>query len=76
MAFGFKIPALGSANKDAGVASSPTSLAGKKLELPAFLAKQSATQSMKTLGVIFLVLLLLIAALVYHDNRESTHGTA
>ncbi|MDD2743181.1 MAG: methyl-accepting chemotaxis protein [Rhodocyclaceae bacterium] len=44
--------------------------------LPGFLARQSATQAMKTLGAFFLLLLLLIAALVYHDNRESLHGTA
>ncbi len=71
MAFGFKLPATGSANQDTGTASS-----GVKIPLPAFLAQQSAIQQMKTLGAMFLLLLLLIAALVYHDNRESTHGTA
>jgi twitching motility protein PilJ len=71
MAFGFKLPATGSANQETGTATS-----GVKTPLPAFLAKQSAIQQMKTLGAIFLLLLLLIAALVYHDNRESTHGTA
>ena len=71
MAFGFKIPATGSVNQETGTATS-----GVKIPLPAFLAKQSAIQQMKTLGAIFLLLLLLIAALVYHDNRESTHGTA
>ena len=71
MAFGFKLPATGSANQDTGTASS-----GVKIPLPAFLAQQSAIQQIKTLGAMFLLLLLLIAALVYHDNRESTHGTA
>ena len=49
---------------------------GDKLKLPNFLARQSATQAMKTLSGIFLLLLVLIAALVYHDNRESLYGTA
>ena len=76
MAFGFKLPALSSAKKDSDETTSITSASGTKIKLPAFLAKQSATQLMKTLGAVFLVLLLLIAALVYHDNRESTYGTA
>jgi twitching motility protein PilJ len=63
MALGLKLTSAGAENKAASA-------------LPAFLAKQSATQAMKTLGGIFLLLLLLIAALVYHDNRESLHGTA
>lgn len=46
------------------------------LPLPGFLAAQPVIQQMKTLGGIFAGLLLLIAALVYQDNRESTHGTA
>ena len=31
---------------------------------------------MKILGGVFFALFVLIAALVFHDNRESTHGTA
>ena len=76
MAFGFKLPTLVSAKEDSGETTSITSGSAAKFKLPSFLAKQSAIQLMKTLGIIFLVLLLLIAALVYHDNRESTHGTA
>lgn len=45
------------------------------LALPAFIGKQPVVQQMKTLGGIFVALLLLIAVLVFHDNRESTHGT-
>ena len=62
MALGLKIPSPGTTGK-------------ATLTLPSFLANQSATQAMKTLGGIFIVILLLIAALVYHDNRESLHGT-
>ncbi len=46
------------------------------IPLPGFLAARPVIQQMKTLGVIFAGLLLLIAALVYHDNRKSIHGTA
>ena len=49
--------------------------ASGKLPLPGFLGNQPVIQQMKTVGAAFVVLLLLIAALVYHDNRESTHGT-
>ncbi len=47
-----------------------------KLQLPDFLAKQPVVQQMKILGGIFVAVLLLIAVVVFHDNRESTHGTA
>jgi len=65
MAFGFKRikPASGDATA-AGVS------------VPGFLGKQPVEQQMKTLGGIFVVLLLLIAGLVFHDNRESTENTA
>ncbi len=83
MAFSFKLPKFGAAAKGADVApltvsadfSSEREGLGK-LPLPGFLANQPVLQQMKTLGGIFVVLLVLIAALVYHDNRESTHGTA
>ena len=78
MAFGFKLPASAdsgdgdNASKTLVVKSSPTD----KRPLPGFLAGQSVPQQMKTLGIIFIVLLLTIAAIVFHDNRESTHNTA
>ena len=56
--------------------NNPSAGLAAKLQLPAFLAKQPVVQQMKTLGGVFVALLLVIAALVYHDNRESTHGTA
>lgn len=83
MAFSFKLPKLGSSGKKLSSAAMTISdempkpkKAGPKVAMPGFLAKQPVIQQMKTLGVIFVGLLLLIAALVFHDNRESTHGTA
>ena len=40
------------------------------------LSGMPVVQQMKILGGAFVVVLLLIAGLVYHDNRESTYGTA
>lgn len=83
MAFGIKLPGSGVSAK-AGAASGMTIMAdddvssskvGKSI-LPGFLAKQAVTQQMKILGAIFVVLLLLIAGLVFHDNQDSTQGTA
>ncbi|PKO92323.1 MAG: chemotaxis protein [Betaproteobacteria bacterium HGW-Betaproteobacteria-10] len=59
---------------ESGVAAQGGALG--QLPLPGFLADQPVIQQMKTVGAIFVALLLLIAALVYHDNREATHGTA
>jgi twitching motility protein PilJ len=78
MAFGFKLPA--SANSGEGDSATMTLVAkpaaAEKRPLPGFLAGQSVPQQMKVLGTIFIVLLLTIAAVVFHDNRESTHNTA
>ena len=74
MAFSFKLPTLGTADKGASSAGMTGSTGA--LPLPGFLANQPVIQQMKTVGAVFVFLLLLIAALVYHDNRESTHGTA
>jgi len=84
MAFSFKLPKLGAGAKDEAsdqmTVSTAMSLEGAgsamKSLLPEFLAKQPVIQQMKVLGGIFVFLLLLIAGLVFHDNRESTHGTA
>jgi len=84
MAFGFNLPRSGVADKgdaSATMTSSPERINEPggvlgKLPLPGFLVNQPVIQQMKTVGAVFVVLLLLIAALVYHDNRESTHGTA
>jgi len=83
MAFSFKLPKIGAAGKGGG--SAPMTVSGElpgeggksgKGALPGFLADMPVIQQMKTLGAIFVVILLLIASLVFHDNRESTHGTA
>ncbi len=74
MAFSFKLPKVGVADK--GESSATMTGVTGKLPLPGFLANLPVIQQMKTVGAVFVVLLLLIAALVYHDNRESTHGTA
>ena len=74
MAFSFKRPKIGAT--DQGESSAVMAGVTGKLPLPAFLANQPVIQQMKTVGVVFVVLLLFIAALVYHDNRESTYGTA
>ena len=68
MAFSFKLP------KRTEQEGAPS--AGGGIALPAFLSGQSVLQQMKTLGGIFVVLLLLIASLVFYDNRESAYGTA
>ncbi|EKE17981.1 MAG: hypothetical protein ACD_10C00180G0001, partial [uncultured bacterium] len=84
MALSFNLPGSGATDKadpSAAVTGSPKSSGAKgkalnKMSLPGFLANQPVIQQMKTVGAVFVVLLLLIGALVYHDNRESTHGTA
>ncbi|MFZ2269391.1 MAG: methyl-accepting chemotaxis protein [Azonexus sp.] len=48
---------------------------GKSL-LPESFLRKPVIEQMKVLGGIFFALFLLIAGLVFHDNRESTHGTA
>lgn len=50
--------------------------ATSQLALPGFLAAQPVLQQMKILGGIFIFLMLIIAGLVVHDNRESTENTA
>ena len=77
MAFSFKLPEFGTAEKG-GSSGSAKVKAGpsRALLLPGFLARQPVIQQMKSVGVLFVIFLLLIAALVYHDNRESAHGTS
>ncbi|MDE2439811.1 MAG: type IV pili methyl-accepting chemotaxis transducer N-terminal domain-containing protein [Betaproteobacteria bacterium] len=76
MAFGFKFPKIGGAG-NAGVPMTVSAeMTPAKMPLPAFLAGQPVVQQMKTLGGIFVLLLLLIAVLVFRDNRESAHNTA
>ena len=77
MVFSLKLPKKGNAGK--GGSSPMTVSAGSatgQLALPGFLAAQPVLQQMKILGGIFIFLMLLIAGLVVHDNRESTENTA
>ncbi len=77
MAFGFKFPKIGaSGNAGAQMTVSADMTPANKIPLPSFLAGQSVIQQMKTLGGIFVLLLLLIAILVFRDNRESAYNTA
>jgi twitching motility protein PilJ len=81
MAFSFKLPKIGARAKEATnsapmtIASTGSEATVGKLPLPEFLAKQPVIQQMKFLGMVFGVLVLLIVAIVFHDNRESTHNT-
>ena len=43
---------------------------------PAFFARQPVIQQMKTLGSVFVIIFLAIAALVYRNNRDSSYETA
>lgn len=60
--------------------TSPSAKAAKKRKEPTaalndFLAKHPVVKQLQILGAVLLVVMLIIAALVYHDNRESTYGT-
>jgi twitching motility protein PilJ len=44
--------------------------------MPGFMKQQPAVQQMKTLGGIFVILLVAIAILVYNTNRDAANGTA
>ncbi|MBS1189135.1 MAG: chemotaxis sensory transducer [Rhodocyclaceae bacterium] len=89
MAFGFKLPKIAFGKKqpldDLTVSSAMATVSaampsakpqGGKVALPAVLAARPVIEQMKIMGGVFVALLLAIAALVYHDNRESTYGTA
>ncbi|MGB7500896.1 MAG: methyl-accepting chemotaxis protein [Azonexus sp.] len=81
MAFGLKN--LGMGGNDSNQAPmtvaegvSAASPGGGMPLLPAFFAQQPVVQQMKTLGSIFVILLLAIVTIVYFNNRNSTYGTA
>jgi twitching motility protein PilJ len=50
--------------------------AGGAALMPGFMKQQPAVQQMKTLGGVFVILLVAIAILVYNTNRDAAHGTA
>src|SRR5574343_1934783 len=76
MAFGFKFPKIGAVGDSGAPMTVSADMTPMKMPLPAFLAGQPVVQQMKTLGGIFVLLLLLIAVLVFRDNRDSAHNTA
>ena len=76
MAFSFKFPKVGGSGDTGAPMTVSADVMPAKAPLPSILAGQPAVQQMKTLGGIFVVLLLLIGVLVFRDNRESAHNTA
>lgn len=79
MVFDLKWPKFLSADKDR--ASRPvvavTSAAERRSALVGvnFLDRYSVTKQLKILGGLLLLLMLIIATVIYHDNRESTYGS-
>lgn len=76
MAFSFKFPKVGGAGSSGAPMTVAADMASARQALPSFLSGQPVVQQMKTLGGIFVVLLLLIAVLVFRDSRESANNTA
>jgi len=84
MAFNLKLPALFSGGKPAAdlTISAPTIMdAGQPapprrgVHLLAFLSQFPVTKQLQILGGGLLLIMLVIAGIIYHDNRESTYGT-
>ena len=76
MAFSFKFPKVGGSGDTGAPMTVSADVMPAKAPVPSILAGQPVVQQMKTLGGIFVVLLLLIGVLVFRDNRESAHNTA
>ncbi|WP_301100977.1 methyl-accepting chemotaxis protein [Propionivibrio sp.] len=55
--------------------SPPVESATKNSALLGFLGQRSVTQKLQILGGILLLVMLIIATIVYRDNRESTYGS-
>ena len=84
MAFNFKLPGLGGASKpgsadqtisDQTVMDSGGGASKKGMTL-GFLNQYSVNKQLQILGGALLLVLAMLAGLVFHDNRESTYGTA
>jgi twitching motility protein PilJ len=79
MVFGLKLPGRGNDKSVAPmtmtVAASIAGPAGRRPGLPGFLGQRPVVQQMKTLGAVFALLMLLIAALVVYDSQQSKHAT-
>jgi twitching motility protein PilJ len=83
MAFNLKLPDFLSGKKDPAdqTLSAPTVMdtaqpAAGSTPLFSFLSQYSVTKQLQILGGGLLLVMLIIAGIVYHDNRESTYGTA
>jgi twitching motility protein PilJ len=83
MAFNFKLPGLGGGKtpgpEDQTIAAQTVMDGGgakKKGASLAFLAQYSVNKQLQILGGALLFVIVLLAALIYHDNRESSYGTA
>ena len=84
MAFNFKLPGLGG-NKTPGpedqTISAPTVMPGRWRHKEtgaglAFLNQYSVNKQLQILGGALLFVIILLGALIYHDNRRSNYGTA
>ncbi len=85
MAFNFKLPKFltrrnGSADRSGAAATlmddGPPVVAGKSRSAIDFLSQFSVTKQLQLLGTILLLMMVIIAIVIYHDNRESTYGSA
>jgi twitching motility protein PilJ len=81
MAFGLKSMGIGGADggdspMTVSEGMSSGSRAGALGMMPGFLRDQPVIQQMKTLGGIFVVLLLAVAIMVFYNNRQTAYGTA
>ena len=84
MAFNLKLPAFLSGKKapaDQTISaltvmdSPPPAAAAKSAPLLSFLGQYSVTKQLQILGGGLLLVMLITAGIVYHDNRESTYAT-
>jgi twitching motility protein PilJ len=85
MAFNLKLPKFLSGSKDLAeqsvsattvmddIQSAPVRKGGGGL---GFLSQYAITKQLQILGGVLIVVMLIIAGIVYHDNRESTYNTA
>jgi len=85
MAFNLKLPKfITGSNGSADQTVSATTLMDDGLPVAArksgfgigFLSQYSVTKQLQILGGILLLMMLIIAYVIYHDNRESTYGSA
>ena len=80
MVFDLKWPKFLSAGKDRASRPAATPVAGSRPVVGSgrgvhFLDRYSVTKRLQILGGLLLLLMLVIATVIYHDNRESTYGS-